>query len=660
MKKELRFQLMTPERRTVFIGKKIKQRAEYLRLPDAVFEKDALAKDIAAGARIYEEFGAVLRHKSSRYNLISAANLEDGLRAVAYLAGIHVMEDDCYEADDGDGKCDLGKELSEGYSDDLDDPLIEVDMGDLFGEEDPEDDLDFGDDFMTEDDDGAYQESVRKIPLIPMQSLMNFSREYDEPFCSDIGAFSLQVNYHPNKCVPWWTGCEKEAVCILVTEDSFMARYSDFSMALTDDQIECLKRFRDNRRVYVLIAKEFVGEQDVSIQKAMFEFTANYFCVDRDKKVRMPYYQKMLEISAAEHGFRFAPSIDVPLLTEKLGQMNRHYPCEKFDKVMDYFCHVGAREVLRPQDFKALGLKNMVSLADEKENTENLERQLAGMAGVKRQVDEIIQMLKFQKIREKRGILGERFHNTHVFLGAPGTAKTTVANYLAKELRRQGLLRSDRFISLSGAQLKGEYVGHTAPKVHAIFQQYDAIFIDEAYSLCDADGGKADSYSQEALAQLAIELEEHSGDKLVIFAGYGGKGVEAKDNKMLAFLRENPGINSRIGSTIYFDSYSATEMLDIVRKLAERSSLKLPAKLEGVKEYFDMRSRARDFGNGREARVLIEQCQRKLAQRVSKKVNPSARDLETVTEKDLATVLWELKNSMEQREGRVASRVGLV
>ncbi len=218
----------------------------------------------------------------------------------------------------------------------------------------------------------------------------------------------------------------------------------------------------------------------------------------------------------------------------------------------------------------------------------------------------------------------------------------------------------NRFVSLSGAQLKGEYVGQTAPKVHALFQQYDVIFIDEAYSLCEEDSGQSDSYSREALAQLAVEMEEHSTDKLVIFAGYGGRGVEEKDNKMLTFLQENPGINSRIGSTIYFESYSAKEMIDIIQKLAELSSLKQPRNLDMVQSYFEKRSRSKDFGNGREARVLIEQCQRKLAERISKKANPTINDMKNVTEKDLAAAIRDLEESMEQRLGKSVRKVGIV
>lgn len=73
------------------------------------------------------------------------------------------------------------------------------------------------------------------------------------------------------------------------------------------------------------------------------------------------------------------------------------------------------------------------------------------------------------------------------------------------------------------------------------------------------------------LLQLIIELENHSTDKLIIFAGYGGKKVNEKNNKMKDFLDANPGIKSRITSTIYFDSYSPDEMVQILFRIAENN-----------------------------------------------------------------------------------------
>ena len=97
-----------------------------------------------------------------------------------------------------------------------------------------------------------------------------------------------------------------------------------------------------------------------------------------------------------------------------------------------------------------------------------------------------------------------------------------------------------------------------------LFENYDVIIIDEAYSIVE-ENGTMDSFGNEAIAQLIIELENHSTDKLIIFAGYGGD-VDEKDNRMQTFLNSNPGIKSRITSTFNFKSYSAKEMIEIFKE----------------------------------------------------------------------------------------------
>ena len=92
---------------------------------------------------------------------------------------------------------------------------------------------------------------------------------------------------------------------------------------------------------------------------------------------------------------------------------------------------------------------------------------------------------------------------------------------MGKIMEEEKLLPGSHFTCVNGAELKGMYVGHSAPKTKALFEENDIIVIDEAYSLT-GDRSEPDSFSREAIAQLVIELEEHAEDKLVIFAGYGG------------------------------------------------------------------------------------------------------------------------------------------
>lgn len=228
------------------------------------------------------------------------------------------------------------------------------------------------------------------------------------------------------------------------------------------------------------------------------------------------------------------------------------------------------------------------------------------MGAVKEQVVDSINVMKYNKIRQKMKIGGSDFHNVHIMLGAPGTAKTTVAKLMGQMMVEEKLLPDNRFICLNGAELKGMYVGHSAPKTKALFENYDIIVIDEAYSLVD-DSGETDSFSKEAIAQLIIELENHSMDKLIIFAGYGGAKVSRRNDKMRKFIDANPGIKSRITSTFYFDSYSACEMVQIFHKLAGiKHYIVDDSADELLYQFFQVRVKDENFGNGREGRSLLE------------------------------------------------------
>jgi SpoVK/Ycf46/Vps4 family AAA+-type ATPase len=276
------------------------------------------------------------------------------------------------------------------------------------------------------------------------------------------------------------------------------------------------------------------------------------------------------------------------------------------------------------------------------------------MDTVKAQIRHILNMMKMNKLRESKGLSANSFHYVFLLLGAPGTAKTTVANIMGKLMKEERLLPGDRFISVNGTELKGMYVGHSAPKTKQIFDQHDIILIDEAYSLAAADCGGMDIFAQEALSQLMIELEKHSRDKLVMFAGYGGENVSKSDNKMLEFLKANPGLRSRINSTIVFPSYKEDEMVKIVHKQAELMDYVLDTRADNlIKKYFAERRKDETFGNGREARRLIETCQYFMAERIfaDYKGRCTKTQLKTITFDDVRSAIEKLKGDERAQLG---------
>lgn len=237
----------------------------------------------------------------------------------------------------------------------------------------------------------------------------------------------------------------------------------------------------------------------------------------------------------------------------------------------------------------------------------DLCRNIVGQQEMKETLCKLGAVFSYSQKRRLYDLNTAEIHKVFAFIGPPGTAKTTAARYFARMMSEEGVLSGHRIAYVTGTQLKAKYVGQTAAKVHDIFMDNDIIIIDEAYSLVNYnETSRTDSFSQEALAQLCIEVEDHSHDKLIIFAGYGGD-IDDKHNKMKKFLDENPGISSRITFTVNFSSYNEYEMLDIFELLARNANYRLEEGWRDILvEFFKERIKAPNFGNGREARRLLE------------------------------------------------------
>lgn len=256
-------------------------------------------------------------------------------------------------------------------------------------------------------------------------------------------------------------------------------------------------------------------------------------------------------------------------------------------------------------------------------------QKMVGLDEVKEILDGFINYQKFSKIRAERGLVQEAPVKHMVFTGNPGTAKTTVARLIGEILKDEGILEVGDFYEVGRGDLVGQYVGHTAPIIQGQFKkaQGSVLFIDEAYSLVD-DGNR--TFAAEAINTIVAEMENHREDVMVIFAGY--------PKEMAEFIHQNPGLKSRLPYEINFPDYSFDELFEIGQLEAKKRSYQLT---EDSKDAFikrlekDKKADPEHFGNGRNARNLIEEGGMALAKRILEK------DLTTVTNEDLMKFLPE-------------------
>ena len=227
---------------------------------------------------------------------------------------------------------------------------------------------------------------------------------------------------------------------------------------------------------------------------------------------------------------------------------------------------------------------------------------LPGLESVKEQVRALVAFLRVQARRKEAGLPEVATTQHLVFLGNPGTGKTTVARLLAQMYRSMGLLKRGQLVEVDRAGLVGQYVGLTAIKTERVVRARARRCPLRRRGVRARARRERLDFGDEAIETLLKRMEDHRHRLVVIVAGY--------PRLMRRFLESNPGPALALLARDRLPRLLDRRARRDLRSLRRRAFVHARRGRRGGAARRSSRtpSASESFGNARFARTLFEQA----------------------------------------------------
>ena len=295
--------------------------------------------------------------------------------------------------------------------------------------------------------------------------------------------------------------------------------------------------------------------------------------------------------------------------------------------------HITLREQMEMENATLFSAESNIARKDVRQILSEVDS-LIGLAGVKKEVHDIVNLLTVQRLRQSHGLKTPEISKHMVFTGNPGTGKTTIAREIAMAFGSLGILKKGHLVETDRAGLVAGYMGQTAEKVKEVVESAldGVLFIDEAYTLVSDREG---DYGQEAIDTLLKMMEDNRDRLVVIVAGY--------PELMEKFIDSNPGLRSRFNKYIHFDDYCDEDLLRIFMRRCKEQDYRVNISLKPLllSRISQLRNEEGDsFGNARSVRNYFEQVISNQANRIVSEMGDDVSDgrrdtLMEITKEDL-------------------------